>query len=110
MSLFDIEKVSIGLCKRAQIRTMRQIRRSNLCTCQVLHILEIQMIRTVIEHVDHFVGEYTLNVTSTLRRILADDNLILLRIIAAGDGIIAYFAGDVATYIEWTVWGREGKI
>lgn len=92
MPFLDVEQVGIGLRVRAQERAMRQIGRPNFRARQMLRISEVQLVGAVVEHVNHFVCQHTLHKAGRRRRILANDDLVELGVVAAGDRIIAYLA------------------
>ena len=54
---------------------MSQIGRSYFCARQVIHVFKIQIVPTIIEHVDHLMCEYTLYELFRTSHILADNDL-----------------------------------
>lgn len=97
--LFDVEKVSIDLSVGAEERTMRQIGGSNFGAGQVFDVLEIEIVRAVIKHMDHFVGENSLYVMST-NIVLTNNDLVGLWIVASGHRAVALFARNVPSNVN----------
>lgn len=66
-------------------------------------IFKIQQIRAVIEHVNHFMSQYTLHDLFRCNRILTNDNLIHFGIISSRYTLLTLLAWDMTSDIQRTV-------
>lgn len=74
---------------------MGQIGGTNFRARQMFVILEIQIVSAKVKHVNEFMHQNTFHFVLGVGRILANDNLIHLWIVAAGHIFIANFTGEM---------------
>lgn len=75
MSLFDASPGSVTLRPGAGERAVGEVCGPDLRAGQVLHVLEVQLILAVVEHVDHLVRQDALHHSLSRWHILTDNYL-----------------------------------
>lgn len=102
MSFFNVEEISVRLCVCAQKWAMCQIGSANLSASQMFRVFKVQIVRTVVKHMNHLVCQDSLHEPTIPRSILANNNLVEFGIITSSHRIITNFAWEVSPQIYRT--------
>lgn len=77
---------------------MRQVGRSNLGACQMIDVLEVQIVGAIVEHVDHLMRHDALR-CCFVGVVGANHDLVRCGIVAASHRFVAYFTREIPSNV-----------